>query len=62
MKYTINDKTEITECDYCGYPLYIGDNAIVVDGDRICGIYCSDTCAKLDQAPVELPIKGRIIA
>ena len=58
MEYTINDRTEETECDYCGYPLYIGDNAILADGDRICGIYCSETCAELDQSTSVLLTDG----
>jgi hypothetical protein len=42
MTYTIHDHTEETTCDYCGFPLYVGDKAIE---DTRGLVFCSDTCA-----------------
>lgn len=42
--YTIHDATEETDCDCCGYPLYVGDKALEsVDGK----VFCSEQCSRL---------------
>jgi|Deesub1362A_J573_1020465.scaffolds.fasta_scaffold00751_14 hypothetical protein len=33
-----------TECDYCGYPLYVGDTALYVE--TVDAVACSMDCAK----------------
>jgi hypothetical protein len=40
-RYTIKDRSEESECQYCGYPLYVGDRAM----EHNDGVYCSKTCA-----------------
>ena len=59
-KYIVLNKSEETECDYCGYPLFVDDTAIM-DYDTL-KVYCSETCAKLDNVTVELSTRGQIIA
>ena len=39
--YTIHDRSEETDCSYCGMPLYVGDKAVDADID----VFCSEICA-----------------
>jgi len=39
--YKISRRTEETECDECGYPLYIGDRAYMAPDGYV---YCSRAC------------------
>ena len=52
--YTIRTRAEETECEVCGYPLYVKDKA-VMDLDTSL-VYCSIVCSKKDQ-PLLVNIK-----
>ena len=45
--YTIKNRAEETECETCGYPLYVSDQ-VVMDLDTSL-VYCSAVCCKKDQ-------------
>ena len=59
-KYTISNRTEETECEVCGYPLYVKDTAIM-DLDTSL-VYCSTVCAKKDQPTLVLAIPYQDLA
>ena len=40
-RYVIRHHSEETDCDWCGFPLYVGDSALE-SADRI---FCSSGCA-----------------
>jgi|GEM_PF-778497 len=39
-KYRINNRQEEGSCGFCGYPLYVGDEAFDYVGEMFCSIYC----------------------
>ncbi|MDZ4851100.1 MAG: hypothetical protein SGI77_17570, partial [Pirellulaceae bacterium] len=39
-KYRINNRQEEGSCCFCGYPLYVGDEAFDYVGEMFCSIYC----------------------
>jgi hypothetical protein len=41
-KYTIADRTEETDCNNCGWPLYVGDTAYSDEGEQ--HVFCSRAC------------------
>lgn len=53
--YTISHHTEEGQCNYCGYPMYVGDCAIACNGE----MYCSHKCAgAFHSLQVKLGCKG----
>ena len=40
-KYRIGHRTEEGECCFCGYPMYVGDDAYDYVGEMFCSITCS---------------------
>lgn len=48
--YRIRSAAEETSCEWCGFPLYVGDSAIELD-DRI---YCGRSCATEHRQRLEL--------
>ena len=40
-KYRIHNKQEEGDCQFCGYPLYVGDPAFEYVGEMFCSITCS---------------------
>ena len=48
-RYTVRGTGEETSCDFCGCPLYNGDEAFEDDSGQTRGaIYCSGACADRD--------------
>ena len=52
--YKIGTRAEETDCECCGYPLYVKDEA-VMDLDTSL-VYCSTVCSKKDQ-PILVMVK-----
>jgi ribosomal protein L24E len=40
------EKLEVTDCEFCGCPLYTGDVAVYTDGYE--HVYCCRKCAEAD--------------
>jgi len=39
-KYCVHNRQEEGDCCFCGYPLYVGDDAFDYVGEMFCSIYC----------------------
>ena len=57
-KYTIRDRSEETQCDQCGYPLYVGDAAYMsADGYVFCTKSCGKEHAEQERYRTELHVR-----
>jgi hypothetical protein len=39
-KYRISHRSEEAECGFCGYPMFVDDEAFEFEGDVFCSTYC----------------------